>query len=202
MNIGIISLNIGNIASVKNMLLQLGHNVVFLDKPDDIHYQALILPGVGSYDHGMKKLIDNGWANYFNENKSIKNQKTKVIGICLGMQLLCDGSEEGDLPGLGLIPGFFKKFDKSINLPIPHMGWNEVNFIDEKNKINKIDDREPRFYFVHSYYYTHSNNNYVLATTTYSVTFPCMIKNKNILGTQFHPEKSHFFGKELFKVIL
>ena len=186
MNIGIISLNIGNVSSVKNMIKQLGHNSFILEKPNNNAFDAVILPGVGSFDHGIKKLKETGWFSFLTNDENICKKNTKVLGICLGMQMLCDGSEEGNLSGLSLIPGYFKKFDKNlINLPIPHMGWNDIVCFNQKYAIPKFEDREPRFYFVHSYYYTYNINEYVLATTNYGVNFASMINNENIYGTQW-----------------
>lgn len=203
MKIGIISLNIGNVSSVKNMIKQLGHEVFILDKPNNSFIDAIILPGVGSFDHGINRLIETGWFSFLKNDNNIQLNKTKVLGICLGMQMLCDGSDEGNLSGLSFIPGYFKKFNRDvINLPIPHMGWNEINCLNEKYISTKFEDREPRFYFVHSYYYTHVTNDYVLSTTKYGILFASMIKNKNIFGMQFHPEKSHVFGKNLLGNVL
>ncbi|MDR2407981.1 MAG: imidazole glycerol phosphate synthase subunit HisH [Bacteroidales bacterium] len=210
MKIGIISIEIGNVASVKNMLLQIGFQPDLLAFPPPIStfFDWIILPGVGSYDNGIAKLKDSGWFSWLKENHELeKNKKSSILGICLGMQLLCDGSEEGTSAGLGLVPGFFKRFDFSNlsenNLKIPHMGWNNV-FFDETRiawaeKFNKID---PRFYFVHSYYYSHNSGQFIIGKSDYGLTFGSAIKHNNIIGLQFHPEKSHKFGKLLLSEIL
>jgi glutamine amidotransferase len=210
MKIGIVSIKIGNVASVKNMLLQIGFQPELLSVPPSTStiFDWIILPGVGSYNNGITKLKESGWFSWLKENGELaQNKKLSILGICLGMQLLCNGSEEGNIAGLGLIPGFFKKFDfsnisKNV-LKVPHMGWDNV-FFDEKKiswaeRMNKID---PRFYFVHSYYYSHDSDKFIIGTSNYGSKFGSAIKHNNIIGFQFHPEKSHNFGKLLLSDIL
>lgn len=205
--IGIVSVGIGNIGSVKNMINKLGHEVTLLEEPvDSLELQTLILPGVGSFDNGIKRLQDSGWYSWIRENPDIKNGKLKIVGICLGMQLLCDGSDEGSLNGLGLIPGYFKKFDIPQNMihkyKTPHMGWCPVNFNRKKDVLLKNLPEENRYYFVHSYHYTHNSSDYIIGTANHYYDFACAIKKDNIRGFQFHPEKSHRFGKTLLSEVL
>lgn len=210
MKIGIISIEIGNVASVRNMLLQIGFQPELLTSPPPTvtFFDWIVLPGVGSYDNGVSKLKKTGWFSWLKESREFdQSKRSSILGICLGMQLLCDGSEEGTSSGLGFIPGFFKKFIfndlPEHNLKIPHMGWNNVFFSEEKiswaGTLNKIDTR---FYFVHSYYYSHDSNKFIIGVSDYGLTFGSAIKHDNIIGFQFHPEKSHKFGKLLLSEIL
>ena len=195
--IEIIDVGLGNVASIHNMLNFLGYNSVKVTKPEHSNNpRVLILPGVGSWDYAIEKLLLSGWFDFI--KKYSENKNNLIIGICLGMQILCEKSEEGKLKGLSLISGEFKKFVSNKKLKVPHMGWNEVHF---NNKFKfKMDS--PKFYHVHSYYYFHSNKSSVIAHTKYGENFPSAIMKNNVLGFQFHPEKSHIFGKELFKYIL
>ena len=203
MKIGIVNIGIGNIASVKNMLVKLGYFCEFTEKPVCGQYNWLILPGVGAFDNGVKKLKDSGWYSYLKSDDDILNKKTSVLGICLGMQLLTEGSEEGELEGLKLLPGHCKKFHFENNLyKVPHMGWNEVSFKSSLEKLNDTDFGLPRFYFVHSYHYANDDGSCVLGLTDYGNTFASAIGKNNVYGVQFHPEKSHKYGMSLFKELL
>jgi glutamine amidotransferase len=209
-NIGIISINIGNVASVKNMLLQIGFQPELLSAPPSAStfFDWIVLPGVGSYDNGIAKLKESGWFSWLKENGEFDpNKKLSILGICLGMQLLCDGSEEGNSAGLGFIPGLFKKFDfnntSKTDLKVPHMGWDNVFFNEKKIPwAEKINKKDPRFYFVHSYYYSHDSDKFIIGTSDYGSAFGAAIKHNNIIGFQFHPEKSHKFGKLLLSEVL
>ena len=203
MKIGIVNIGIGNIASIKNMLVKLGYFCEFTEKPISGKYNWIILPGVGAFDNGVQKLKNTGWYSYLKSDADILNKKTSVLGICLGMQLLTEGSEEGELSGLNLIPGFCKKFHFENNLyKVPHMGWNEVCFNSPLENLNNTDFGLPRFYFVHSYHYVNDDDKYILGVTDYGNTFVSAIRNNNIFGVQFHPEKSHKYGMSFFKEIL
>jgi glutamine amidotransferase len=202
MNIGIIAINIGNVASVKNMILQIGFQAELLTvPPGKEYYDWIILPGVGSYDNGINKLTNTGWFSWLKKNQNVDQGKSSIMGICLGMQLLCDGSEEGNLTGLGIIPGYFKRFHFETAAPalkIPHMCWNNVTFNESKIESGKkINKQNPRYYFVHSYHYTNNNDDYIIGTTNYGYDFASAIKRDNVIGFQFHPEKSHRYGKSL-----
>lgn len=201
--IKILDYGMGNCGSIKNMLRYLGTDAVIVSQPDGLtDAKAIILPGVGSYDHGVK---------YLEPFISVLEQKVlhdqiPFLGICLGMQLLLEKSEEGQLAGLGWIKGEAKRFDfLSLNndaqrLVVPHMGWNEVKPVTNSELMRPVEkDLSDRFYFVHSYYADHVPKENQMAVCHYGYDFTCAIQNKNIYGVQFHPEKSHKFGKQLFK---
>ncbi len=207
MNLAIVSVGLGNVASVKNMISKLGHQALLLSEPPEVDIpEIIILPGVGAYDNGITRLKNSGWYSWLKTHRDENRDNVKIIGICLGMQLLCDGSEEGDQEGLGLIPGFFKRFSftdkESETLKIPHMGWSSVNFDRKKAFWAESVTDEARYYFVHSYYYSHEVNDYIIGTANYGGDFGAAIQNQNVIGFQFHPEKSHRFGKELLGLVL
>tara|TARA_B110000114_G_scaffold170287_1_gene194960 strand:+ start:251 stop:871 length:621 start_codon:yes stop_codon:yes gene_type:complete len=198
--ITIIDLNIGNIGSVVNMIKHVGGNCKVSSDPAEIKAATkLILPGVGSFDKAMNQLRNNKLEEVINEKATL--QKTPLLGICLGMQLLTNSSEEGKEKGLGLIPAetlsFKKAFDvKEINERIPHMGWNDIR-VEQENDLTKNLIESSRFYFVHSYYVKCSNKGNCLMTSNYGFDFASAIVKNNVFGVQFHPEKSHKYGKKL-----
>lgn len=196
----IVNYGIGNLTSIKNMLRKAGFNSnISSSKKDIANADKLILPGVGSFDYGMQQLYQAGLVDVLNDSVLIK--KTPILGLCLGVQLLTEGSEEGIEKGLGWIKGRTVAFDKtklSSNEKIPHMGWTEVkNFEQSKLFTDMYDD--PRFYFVHSYHLQLENAADRLATSLYGYDFTVGIEHDNILGVQFHPEKSHKFGMKLLE---
>ena len=155
-----------------------------------------ILPGVGSFDDGIKSLKN---ANFFKslEKQVLKNKKP-ILGICLGMQLLTNSSEEGEEEGLGWIDATTVKFKTNIKkLAIPHMGWNIIDPVQTDDVFKNLNDS--RFYFVHSYYVVCKNEKNIIARTNYHQNFTSIIRKNNILGVQFHPEKSHQFGLKFFQ---
>lgn len=190
--ITIIDYGLGNLVSVKNMLKKLGVASQITDKPDEINEaKKLILPGVGAFDNGMKLIKEKGLLDLL--NKKVLTDKTPILGICLGMQLLTKSSEEGIETGLGWIDAKTIKFEFKDNvLKIPHMGWNYIDIKKENPLINKAGKQ--RFYFVHSYYVKCNNDQDIIATSNYGVDFTCAINHNNIYGAQFHPEKSLKFG--------
>ena len=197
--IGIIDYGVGNIKAFANIYKNL--NIPFKIVKDISGFEnitKLILPGVGSFDHAMTSLENSGMREKLDE--LVLEKKIPVIGICVGMQMLAKSSEEGTLNGLGWIDGIVKKFDKSKikNAPLPHMGWNNLK-IEKKNKIFDNLEENPRYYFLHSYYFECENKEDVIATATYGEKFDCMINHKNIYGIQCHPEKSHHNGMRLLK---
>ena len=194
--VGVLDIGIGNISSCLSMIDSIlglqSLKIRNVNDLDNINY--LIIPGVGAFDHAVKLLYDKGFF------KSIRNFANRgyILGICLGMQILCESSEEGNLTGLGLIPGKYKRFNTSSEFKVPNMGWNEVKY--KKEKLSKLNELQvngiSRYYFVHSYYYV-GPEKYILGTSNYGISYPSVIKKNNIMGVQFHPEKSHKFGQNL-----
>lgn len=182
------------------MLKKIGVEARLASQPNDItDVDKLILPGVGSFDTGMNKLRASGLVDSILEHASIK--KKPILGICLGMQMLGFGSEEGDEPGLALIP--FKsvrfQFDEQSNLKIPHMGWDRVTFDASQDLIlGGLEDNQ-RYYFVHSYHAVCDSEENVLMRCDYGYNFAAAVRKGNIYGFQFHPEKSHNFGMRILE---
>jgi glutamine amidotransferase len=197
--IAIVDYGLGNLKSIYNMLSYLNKKSVISSNPEEIAMaNKIILPGVGSFDAGVLNLRNSGLGVVLDEE--VITRKKPILGICLGMQLLTTGSEEGELPGLGWIKAFSKKFRfSSKNLKIPHMGWNYVRPVNTTSLFKGLDTEKNRFYFVHSYYVECANEENVLAKCSYGNDFACAIVKDNIYGVQFHPEKSHKFGMTLLK---
>jgi glutamine amidotransferase len=199
--IAIINYGVGNLGSIQNMFKYVGYPDVLVTKNiDDINSaEKLVLPGVGAFDAGMEKIHQSGLLETLNKN--VLEQKKPVLGICLGMQLLTRKSEEGVEAGLGWIDAETIKFkfdsDKK-NLKIPHMGWNEVKVSKGHPFLNGLT-QPARFYFVHSYYVKCHNPEDELLSCRYGVEFSCAVQYRNIMGVQFHAEKSHKFGMQLLK---
>lgn len=195
--ITIIDYGVGNLASVQNMLKKCGVASQVSKDPKEILKSAkLILPGVGAYDSAMQKINETGLDAVIKESA----RKGKLIlGICLGAQLLLERSEEGILPGLSLINGRCIRFDEQSIAPlrVPHMGWSNVVFVKSSHPLARFKETEPRFYFTHSYYLQCQNPDQILATSDYGQQFSCGIEHDNVMGVQFHPEKSHTFGGQL-----
>jgi glutamine amidotransferase len=196
----IIDYGVGNLGSIKNMLKRAGvDSTISSDRGHIEKAHKLILPGIGSFDYGMKKLIECGLADIL--NKKVLEEKIPILGICLGAQLFTKRSEEGKLNGLGWLDAETVKFNfdnSKSGLKIPHMGWSEVSPV-KKSLLFKDMYEEPRFYFVHSYHIRPNNEADVITKTKYGYEFVSAIEKENIIGVQFHPEKSHKFGIKLLK---
>lgn len=190
----------GNISAIKNIYERLNISFEFANTYEQISKaDHIILPGVGAFDETISTLHKNGFIDVLNKMVLIK--KIPILGICVGMQMIAESSEEGLLKGLGWIPGKVKKFDKEQipNKPkIPHLGWNSIA-ITRNNPLFKGIDQKMGFYFVHSYYFECENEVNVIATTDYGKAFHSAINHDNIFGVQFHPEKSHDNGIQLLK---
>jgi len=199
--ITIIDYGMGNLGSIKNMFKYIGVEATIESDIDKIkNASKILLPGVGSFDTAMKKINEGDLKEVLNE-KALKEQ-IPVLGICLGMQLLTNGSEEGSLEGLGWIPAktinFKDKIDKKYR--IPHMGWNIVNKSNKSVLTQGFEEfDETRFYFVHSYFVKVEDEKNSILKSNYGVAFDSAIQKDNIYGAQFHPEKSHKFGMKLFE---
>jgi imidazole glycerol-phosphate synthase subunit HisH len=198
--IAIIDYGMGNLKSVANMLRKTGHDSQITSDPLVVEQaEKIILPGVGAFDAGMEQLNHSGLLDAL--NMRVFKDKTPVLGICLGAQLLANSSEEGVRTGLGWIDASVVKFDFSESdkpLKIPHMGWNYVN-VDKKHPLFEGVPEPMRFYFVHSYHYICNDKFNILATSHYGYSFTCAVVKNNIMGVQFHPEKSHKHGMQLLR---
>lgn len=193
--IGIVDYGMGNISSVYNSLEYLGYDAKIINTPEEIEdLTHLIIPGVGSFKQAMHNLEDKKFIVPILNH--VKNEKP-LLGICLGMQLLATkGYEHGETNGLGLIEGEIIPFE--INLHVPHVGWNNINTLKKHpvvgKNVNQVD-----FYFVHSYYFNVKNKEDILTTTEYEISFPSIVAKDNIIGIQFHPEKSQEPGLNLLE---
>ncbi len=199
--IGLVDLDIGNIGSISNMLRRLGvEHVISKDLTVLEKASKLILPGVGAFDSVMGRVQEMQLVPFLEEQ--VCQKKKPFMGVCVGMQILANASEEGNLQGLGWIPGQVKKFTfegEVTKLRVPHMGWNKVNPTSSDLIFKDQNPEDAFFYFVHSYYYEVADPMSSLATTTYGKEFTSIVKKDNIYGVQFHPEKSHKHGLLLFK---
>lgn len=196
--VGIINYGLGNLGSIQNMLKVIGEKSIISSDPLELDKcDRYILPGVGAFDAGMKSLNDSGLAEYV-RNKA-ENEKKPILGICLGMQLLGRKSEEGSLDGLGLIPFDNIRFRlENSELKVPHMGWDIVEFKQEHSLLKGLSQPQ-RFYFVHSYHAKCDNEENVLMSCDYGYKFAAAVVKDNVIGVQFHPEKSHDFGMDLLR---
>jgi glutamine amidotransferase len=156
----------------------------------------IILPGVGHFDHGMRKLHESGLVDVLHHK--VTQEKVPILGICLGAQMMCNRSEEGTMPGLSWFDAEVKIFDKKLQVRVPHMGWNYV----ERNKNHPIVMNLPescKFYFVHSYHMVANQIEDVLFETNYGYNFVSALQKENMFAFQFHPEKSHKYGMQIFR---
>ena len=199
----VLDLGISNVVSVQRMIKKVGYlNVKISNSKHDLNNcEKIILPGVGHYDAGVKSLLNLDLIDFL--PRAIKEKNIPTLGICLGAQLLLSRSEEGKRPGLGLINGYCKKFNKKLinKNKIPNMGWLETRF-SKKSNLSKNFEGEPRFYFVHSYHFCLENESDILCYSNHGYDFPAGFQNKNIFGLQFHPEKSHSYGKQIIENFL
>jgi glutamine amidotransferase len=199
--ITIIDYSAGNILSIRNMLWKIGAESRISSDPAEIaSSEKLVLPGVGHYDHGMQHLNESGLSEAI--RLRVLNDKTPILGICLGAQLMGQSSEEGDAAGLGLIDIRVVKFDHTRldgHLKVPHMGWDQVQVNKPESVLFRIMHPEPRFYFVHSFHFLLDNADDALTTSTHGYPFTSAFEKGNIYGVQFHPEKSHKYGMRLLE---
>ena len=197
--IAIINYGLGNLASIANMLKVIGvKNIITSDVKQIESADKLILPGVGSFDAGIENLNRSSLADVIKEQA--RNKKKPILGICLGMQLLGRKSEEGKSEGLSLIPfnNVRFQFDNDSELKIPHMGWDVVDFKMNHPLADGLKGQQ-RYYFVHSYYAVCDSQENILITCDYGYEFAAAVVKDNIMGVQFHPEKSHDFGMALLE---
>jgi imidazole glycerol-phosphate synthase subunit HisH len=197
----VVDYGMGNVGSIANMLKKVGAKAIVSSQPHEVERaEKLILPGVGAFDAAMERI--NGSGPRAALDRRVVADRVPVLGICLGMQLLTNKSEEGELAGLGWIAARTVAFRGRVDprLKSPHMGWNLVLLHTPSALTTGFDTvEEPRFYFVHSYFVECDDSNVGILQTTYGVSYDSAIQRGNIYGVQFHPEKSHRFGMKLLE---
>jgi imidazole glycerol-phosphate synthase subunit HisH len=188
----IVDYGMGNLGSILNMFRRIGVQAVVARDPESLREaEKILLPGVGSFDAAMSRIEAAGFREVLDHKVLV--EKVPTLGICLGMQLLTRGSEEGRLPGLGWIPAETRRFPARPGLKVPHMGWNMAEPASPSALTQELAD-ETRFYFVHSYFVEVDDPENSIMRTTHGLTFDSGIQRGNVFGAQFHPEKSHRFG--------
>ena len=196
----VVDYGMGNLGTVAAKIKKMDTSVVITSNPEEISKaDKLILPGVGSFKAGMENLRNRNLISIL--DKKVVGEKTPILGICLGMQLFTKKSEEGFVDGLGWIDAETIRFrfnDSQNGLKIPHMGWNTIKIKNSHPLFTNLGD-ESRFYFVHSYHALCEHPENIIAETEYGYLFPSAIVKENILGVQFHPERSHKYGMKLLK---
>lgn len=196
--IALIDYGVGNIYAFQNVYKRLNIQTKIAKSANDLKgVDKLILPGVGSFDYAMTQLNNSGMREKLDE--LVLEQKMPVIGICVGMQMMANGSDEGKLDGLKWIDASVKKFDVSTIkyiTKLPHMGWNDVNPIKNHPLFIGLE-QDALFYFLHSFYFLCNNDQDSIAKSEYGINFTSSVNHNNIYGIQFHPEKSHHYGEKL-----
>lgn len=197
--ITIVDYGVGNLQALQNVYKRLNVPSRRASTPAELAGATqLILPGVGAFDHAMDLLDSSGMRDPL--ERLVRQERIPVLGICVGMQMLMDGSNEGARPGLGWIPGRVRAFRSAAppGLMVPHLGWNDVRPVKD-TALFEGQDAAPRFYFLHSFYVECAAPDDVAATSQYGFEFACAVQAGNIYGVQFHPEKSHEYGTRLLK---
>ena len=198
--ITIVDYGLGNIAAFTNVYKRMNLAVKVARSASELEdAERIILPGVGSFDHALDLLDASGMRDTLEH--LVCGRRLPVVGVCVGMQILASGSDEGKREGLGWIPGRVRHFSaapQARDLPLPHMGWNDVVPAAGQPLFHGLED-DPRFYFLHSYYFECESEAHVAATAGYGVEFSCAVRKDNVYGVQFHPEKSHHFGAALLR---
>ncbi len=200
--ISIVDYGLGNLGSIVNMFKRLGVKTELVSTVDGVQKaKKILLPGVGAFDAAIELIDRTGLRQVLDEKALV--EKVPILGICLGMQLLTESSEEGSLPGLGWVPAKTKSFKGRVDsrdYKIPHMGWSSSRVCSQSELtqgFSNLDDL--RFYFVHSYFVECSHVEHSILKTEYGVEFDSAIQKDNIFGAQFHPEKSHKYGMKLLE---
>ena len=188
----------GNVRAFMNIYNRLGIPVRAATSPEELSQaDRIILPGVGAFDWALRRLNESGMRTMLEQ--LVLEKRLPVLGVCVGMQMMAKRSEEGVLPGFGWLDAEVRRFDESriqSRTHLPHMGWNDIEPTDSKLF---SDIPEPRYYFLHSYYWQPISGAHTIATTEYGLSFPSAVAIENIFGVQFHPEKSHHWGVKLLR---
>ena len=197
--IGVVDYGLGNSQAFTNIYRRMGIGAFIASSPIDLHQATkIILPGVGSFDWAMRCLQQSGLRDALDEE--VLQAKKPILGVCVGMQMMAEFSDEGIAAGLGWIDGKVVKFDVSLiqeRTHLPHMGWNDVKPKAEDTLFRGLEN--PRYYFLHSYHMVPQRLEDTLATSNYGFEFVSVVRRDNVFGTQFHPEKSHEWGGKLLK---
>lgn len=198
--ITIVDYGLGNIKAFANAYKRLNIPASYAATPEQLQQASkIILPGVGAFDHAMHKLNASGLRETL--DILVLEKKVPVIGICVGMQMMANYSEEGENKGLGWLDGSVKRFsygsgEVAEKYPLPHMGWNNIDPVKASALVANLDEHK-RFYFLHSYYFDSANSADIVATANYGFDFACIVNHDNVYGIQCHPEKSHHNGVAL-----
>jgi glutamine amidotransferase len=197
----IVDYGVGNIQAFLNLFKRLGLEARRANNPEGLSGAArLILPGVGHFDHAMQSLNDSGMRPKLED--LVLGSLVPVVGVCVGMQMLAQGSDEGSLPGLNWVPGRVRAFatqSLSTDLPMPHMGWNQVHPHSSSKLFSRGFEGVSQFYFLHSYFFDAEDKRDVVAKANYGLDFDAVVSRGHIHGVQCHPEKSHHWGEQFLK---
>jgi len=198
--IAIVDYGLGNVSAFLNVYKRLNVKAfIAKDRKELTKAQKIVLPGVGGFDQAIHLLESSGMKEALNE--LVLEHEIPVLGVCVGMQIMAESSDEGSAAGLNWIKGEVKSLNadpKFEKLPLPHMGWNEISIKHEDELFNGLKGR-PQFYFLHSYHFVCSEENTSIGTANYGIDMNCIVRSRNIYGVQFHPEKSHHNGVSLLK---
>jgi len=199
--IGIIDYGVGNVQAFLNVYSRFGMPACRVNSVETLRSASrFILPGVGHFDHAMTMLNESGMKDCLSE--LVLEHDVSILGICVGMQMIADGSEEGTLPGLGWVPGYVRRFQFSARerpFVLPHMGWNSISVQQSSPLLDHLGAEEARLYFLHSYYFDPDDGAEVYASANYGIEFAAVVGRGNIFGVQCHPEKSHGAGEQILK---
>jgi glutamine amidotransferase len=197
--VAILDYGVGNLLAIQNIITKVGGKAVITHSSTEVkRCEKLILPGVGAFGYGMKKLRDSLLIEVLHEEVIVR--KKKILGLCLGAQIMTRHSQEGDVSGLGWVSGQTVKFNSDYVKIIPHMGWADIEVVGNDALMGNIEN--PRFYFTHSYHFQFQDVDSVTAFAWYGYKFACAFQKDNIFGVQFHPEKSHRYGMKFFENFL
>jgi glutamine amidotransferase len=197
--IRIVDYGLGNISAFLNMYKRLNIDAGTARTAAELaDADKVILPGVGAFDHAMAQLEASGMREALDD--LVLRRRVPVLGVCVGMQMLAEGSDEGSARGLGWVPGRVRAFEalRKPGLLLPHMGWNDVHPASDGSLLRGLG-ADARFYFLHSFYFDCGDPRHAAATSRYGIDFACAVHAGNVYGVQFHPEKSHHFGAQLLK---
>ena len=198
--ITIVDYGLGNVLAFANIYKGLNIDATIARNSTELRRASkIILPGVGAYDHAMERLEQSTMRPILNE--LVQEKRIPVLGICVGMQILGRSSDEGERPGLGWLNGEVKGFKSTgtFELPVPHIGWNDVEVAPGGSRLFVEIESGARFYFLHSFFFACDDPADTAAVSTYGVRFSCAVHRDNVYGVQFHPEKSHQYGTQLLK---